>query len=93
MFLSAIKAGKIKENWMPYIECGECDYGTDFGVQDMEQHILDTHTGYTPEQAKSYAENWLEDAYDREEAANIERAEYFRIHGIDPEDIDRDQLE
>lgn len=78
---------------MPYIECGECDFGTEDGLQAMVQHVLDTHTGYTPEQAQQYAESWLEDAYEREEAASIERAEYFRIHGIDPDDIDRDPLE
>jgi len=75
-----------------YIECGECKFGTEYGVQDMIQHILNTHTGYTPEMAKQYAENWLEDGHEREEAANIERAEYFRLHGVDPEDIDRDPL-
>ncbi len=73
-----------------WISCAECDFGTE-ELQGMVQHILDTHTEYTPEQAQHYAELWQESAYEQQELENIERAEYFRRHGIDMyDDGDRD---
>ena len=65
-----------------WINCSECDFGTE-EIQGMIQHILDTHPQYTPDEAKTYAEIWQESAYEQQELENIERAEYFRRHGVD----------
>jgi hypothetical protein len=66
-----------------WINCSECDFGTEL-LEDMVTHILETHPQYTADEAEHYAQIWQDDAYEREDLENIERAEYFRRHGVDP---------
>ncbi len=67
--------------WIP---CSECDFGTE-DLAQMVDHILELHPSYDREEAQHYAEIWQEGAYEAEELRNIERAEYYRRHGVDPE--------
>jgi len=67
--------------WIP---CSECDFGTEI-LEDMVAHILEAHPHYTSEEALHFAELWQEGAIEEEELRNIERAEYYRRHGVDPE--------
>lgn len=76
---------------MVWITCGECAFG-DENQLTMVQHVLEAHPSYTPEEAAHYVSVWQEDSYDQEEIDNIERAEYYRLHGVDMDDVDRDPL-
>jgi hypothetical protein len=72
-----------------YIECGEC---LDFGVysnNEMVNHLLNAHTGYTLETAKEYANLWEEDALERQEAAEIE---YYQSGAYKADKADEDPL-
>lgn len=63
-----------------WIVCGECDFGAET-LEEMVAHILESHTGYTPEMAQQYAELWLEDAYEQEELRNMRLTEEYRRGG------------
>jgi hypothetical protein len=72
-----------------YIPCSECNFGTE-SHEEMVNHILSIHSHYTLEEAETYATLWEEDAFDRQEADNIYRAEFYKKYGVDPDDIDKD---
>lgn len=67
------------------IPCSECDFVAETGLLEMIAHILEVHPQYSREEAAHYAEVWEESAYEAEDLRNIERAEYYRRHGVDPE--------
>lgn len=75
-----------------YITCGECDFGIE-SLPLMIEHILQTHpNNYTPEEAADFAELWEQDAFEREDLEQLERTEFYKLHGVDPESIDEDPL-
>jgi len=52
----------------------------------MVQHILTAHPeSYNNEQALHYAQLWQEEAIEQQEVEDLERANYFRRHGVDPQ--------
>ncbi len=65
------------------IHCGECDQ-LEEGVAAMADHVLESHTDYTPEQVEYYVRQWADDAYEQIEAENIWRAQEYRRTGHDP---------
>jgi len=71
------------------MKCGECDVLIE-GIPDMVQHVIATHSNYTPEEAEQYVRAWADATYDEIEAYNMWRTEEYRRTGHDPEDVDRD---
>lgn len=75
-----------------YTECGECiGWGTE-NHEELVNHILTSHSGYTLEMAEEYSRAWEDDAADQEEANDIYRTNYFKRYGVDPESVDEDPL-
>lgn len=48
------------------IQCSDCTE-TAQGLQAMFEHIIYTHPRYSAYEAETYAEKWMQNAYEREE--------------------------
>jgi len=59
------------------INCSECDQ-LEEGIPAMEQHILDTHPQYKPEEIANYVRDWADSVYEQIEAHNMWLAEEYR---------------
>ena len=68
------------------IICPECDATTQ-DVNEMEQHIIETHPNYTPQEAKYAAQLWAEEAQDR-----LDAEEAFYQQDLRDYPSDRDPL-
>ena len=72
------------------MECGECSEFIE-GILPMVEHLRERHD-YSDLDAANYVQLWADDAYERIELENIEKEEYFRKYGIDPESDYGDEI-
>lgn len=71
-----------------YAVCGECNFGSENHI-DLVNHVVATHN-YTPQEAEDYVTAWEESAWEEQEANDAYRTEFYNRHGVDPDDVDRD---
>lgn len=73
------------------IECPECSELME-GVLPTVGYLLVNHSNsYTPEEAANFAGVWADDVYERIDAENAYRADYFRRYGEDPFEPESDK--
>ena len=58
-------------------ECAECNETVE-GLPNMIQHILEMHKEYTAPEALSYAEKWIENAYDGHAEWQMAATKYYK---------------
>lgn len=71
------------------MKCAECDLLVE-GITAMEQHVMEAHPNYNPQEVKEYVRAWADSTYEEIEAYNMWRTEEFRRTGYDLEEADRD---